>query len=141
MGLTLGIEDFARALGLPLKREGEALDLQYPRAHLALVAASLGLQAVDGIWPRLDDVEGMARFAVQGRRLGMTGMSLLHPAQIPPCHDAYGPSPDDIAYAEEVLKAYAEAEASGQSAVSLRGQFLDPPIVDRARRTVALAAR
>jgi len=139
MGLTLGIEDFARAFGLPLKREAEALDLTYPRAHIALVAASMGLQAVDGIWPRLDDAEGMARFALQGRRLGMTGMALLHPAQITPCHAAFGPSPEEIAYAEEVLKAYAEAEAGGQSAVSFRGQFLDAPVVDRARRTVALA--
>ena len=138
IGLILGTEDYCRAMGLPLRREGEARDLIYARSSMATAAAAAQVQAVDGIWPHLEDGEGLTRYARQARELGMSGMSLLHPSQIDAANTAFSPSREDLEYAEEVLKAFEEAKASGLGAIAFRGQFLDLAIVNRAHQTTAL---
>jgi citrate lyase subunit beta / citryl-CoA lyase len=139
IGLMFGAEDFSREIGLPLRREGEARDLIYARSGIVTAAACAHVQAVDGVWPDLQDTEGLKKFAVQSRRLGFSGMSLIHPAQIDIVNGAFTPAPDEIDYAQRVLKAFDEARERGEGAVAFGGQLLDLPIVDRARQTLALA--
>src|SRR5262249_16462687 len=105
MGLMFGAEDFSRAMNLPIRREGEALDLIYARSAVATAAAAAHVQAVDGVWVDINDVEGLRRFAQQARRLGMSGMCLIHPKQIEEANAAFTPSKEDIDYAREVLNA------------------------------------
>ncbi len=139
MGILFGAEDFTRAMGLPMRREGEALDLVYARSHIATVAAAAHIQAVDGVWVDLNDAEGLKRYAKQARQLGMSAISIIHPNQIEIANAAFTPSKEDIDFARDVLKAFDEARANGQGAIAFRGQLLDHPIVDRARQTVDLA--
>jgi citrate lyase subunit beta/citryl-CoA lyase len=94
---------------------------------------------VDGVWPDLQDAEGLKTFALQSRRLGFSGMSLIHPAQVDTVNAAFTPAADEIDYARRVLKAFDEARARGEGAVAFGGQLLDLPIVDRARQTLELA--
>ncbi|MBZ5699290.1 MAG: CoA ester lyase [Acidobacteriia bacterium] len=139
IGLIFGAEDFSRELSLPLRREGEARDLIYARSALATAAAAAHVQAVDGVWPDLKDPEGLATFSRQSRRLGFSGMSLIHPSQIDAVNAAFTPTADEIDYARRVLKAFEDARERGEGAVAFGGQLLDYPIVDRARQTVELA--
>ncbi len=139
IGLLFGAEDFSRELSLPLRREGEARDLIYARSALVTAAACAHVQAVDGVWPDLQDNEGLKVFALQSRRLGFSGMSLIHPAQIELVNATFTPAADEIDYARRVLQAFDEARARGEGAVAFGGQLLDLPIVDRARQTIALA--
>jgi len=139
-GLMFGAEDFGRELGLPTFREGEARDLLYARSALVIAAASAHVQAVDGVWVDLKDTEGLIAFARQSRRLGFSGMSLIHPSQIEPINSQFSPTSEEIAYAEKVLKAFEEANARGDGSIALGGQLIDRPIVERARRTLELAA-
>jgi citrate lyase subunit beta/citryl-CoA lyase len=138
IGLIFGAEDFCREMALPLRREAEASDLIYARSHIATAAAAAHIQSVDGVWVDLNDPEGLKVFARQARRLGMSGMSIIHPSQINEANAAFTPTADDMEYAEEVLKAFDDARARGEGAIAFRGQLLDFPIVDRARQTVAL---
>src|SRR5690349_14364455 len=71
VGLIFGAEDFTREMNLPVRREGEAVDLVYARSHIATSAAAARVQAVDGVWVDLNDIDGMKRYARQARRLGM----------------------------------------------------------------------
>ena len=139
IGLLFGAEDFSRELSLPLRREGEARDLIYARSSLVTAAACAHVQSVDGVWPDLQDIEGLRTFALQSRRLGFSGMSLIHPGQIEIVNGAFTPTADEIDYARRVLKAFDEARARGEGAVAFGGQLLDLPIVDRARQTLDLA--
>jgi citrate lyase subunit beta/citryl-CoA lyase len=139
IGLIFGAEDFSREISLPLRREGEARDLIYARSAIVTAAACAHVQSVDGVWPDLQDTEGLKKFAVQSRRLGFSGMSLIHPAQVDIVNGAFTPAPDEIEYAQRVLKAFDEARERGDGAVAFGGQLLDLPIVDRARQTLALA--
>ncbi len=139
MGLMFGTEDFTREMNMPVRREGESIDLIYARSHIATACAAAHIQAVDGVWVDLNDPEGAKRFAIQARRLGMTAISIIHPNQIDIANNAFTPAREDIEYASAVLAAFDEARAKGLGAIQFRGQLLDYPIVDRARQTVALA--
>jgi citrate lyase subunit beta / citryl-CoA lyase len=138
-GLLFGAEDFSRELSLPLRREGEARDLIYARSAIVMAAACAHVQSVDGVWPDLQDTEGLKVFALQSRRLGFSGMSVIHPAQVEIVNGAFMPADDEIDYARRVLKAFDEARTRGEGAVAFGGQLLDLPIVDRARQTLELA--
>jgi citrate lyase subunit beta/citryl-CoA lyase len=139
VGMLFGAEDFTREMNLPLRREGEAVDLIYARSAFATACAAARVQAVDGVWVDINDKDGLRRFARQARRLGMSAISVIHPNQIEEANAAFTPSKEDIAYAREVLAAFEAARAAGQGAIAFRGQLLDYPIVDRARQTLALA--
>jgi citrate lyase subunit beta/citryl-CoA lyase len=139
VGLMFGAEDYGREMGLPTKREGEAQDLIYARSALVVAAASAHVQAVDGVWVDLKDADGLARFARQSRRLGFSGMSLIHPSQIDPINATFSPTAEEIDYAKQVLQAFEEANARGDGSIAFGGQLIDRPIVERARRTLELA--
>jgi len=139
IGLMFGAEDFSRELSLPLRREGEATDLIYGRSMLVTAAAAAHVQAVDGVWPNFQDIEGLRKFALQSRRLGFSGMSLIHPAQIDEVNAAFTPTAEEIDYCRRVVQAFDDARARGEGAIAFGGQLLDIPIVDRARQTIALA--
>jgi citrate lyase subunit beta/citryl-CoA lyase len=42
----------------------------------------------------------------------------------------------EVAYAERVVAAFAEAEAAGSAAIQLDGKFIDYPILHRAQRAL-----
>ena len=138
-GLMFGAEDFGRELGLPTSREGEARDMLYARSAIVIAAASAHVQAVDGVWVDLKDMEGLAGFARQSRRLGFSAMSLIHPSQIDPINSHFSPTAEEVSYAEQVVKAFEEANARGDGSIALGGQLIDRPIVERARRTIDMA--
>ena len=139
IGLMFGAEDYGRELGLPTSREGEARDLIYARSAMVVAAASAHVQAVDGVWVDLQDGVGLLGFARQSRRLGFSGMSLIHPSQIDPINGVFSPTPDEIDYSQRVVQAYDEAVARGDGSIAFGGQLIDRPIVERARRTLVMA--
>jgi len=139
IGLMFGAEDYGRELGLPTSREGEARDLIYARSAMVVAAASAHVQAVDGVWVDLQDGVGLLGFARQSRRLGFSGMSLIHPSQIDPINGVFSPTPEEIDYSQRVVQAYDEAVARGDGSIAFGGQLIDRPIVERARRTLEMA--
>jgi len=138
IALLFGAEDFARDLGLPPEREGEAAELLYARSAVVVAAVAARRQALDGIWPDVTDDDGLRRDAVQARRLGFTGKSLIHPGQIEAVNEIFSPSAAEVSYARRVVDAFEAARTKGDGAVALDGKLLDQPIVERARRTLML---
>ena len=139
IGLMFGAEDFGKELGLPVHREAEAKELIYARSALVIAGAAAHVQIIDGVWPDIKDPEGLQRYALQARRLGFTGMSLIHPGQIDTINAVFSPTKEEVDYAQQVLRAFEEGQARGDGAIALGGQLIDLPVVDRARRTLELA--
>ena len=139
VGLMFGAEDFGREIGLPTVREAEARDLVYARSAMVVAAAAAHVQAVDGVWVDLNDSQGLLGFAKQSRRLGFSGMSLIHPSQIDAINTVFSPTPEEIDYSQQVLQAFEAAQARGDGSIAFGGQLIDRPIVERARRTIELA--
>jgi citrate lyase beta subunit len=57
----------------------------------------------------------------------------VHPDQVPLANEAFTPGAEEVARAERIVAAFAEAEAKGAAAVQVDGQMVDYPIVYRAR--------
>jgi len=139
VGIIFGAEDFGREIGLPTVREGEARDLIYARSAIVVAAASVHVQAVDGVWVDLNDGGGLLSFARQSRQLGFSGMSCIHPSQVDAINKTFSPTADEIDYCRKVLQAFEEANARGDGSIAFGGQLIDRPIIERARRTIDMA--
>ena len=84
---------------------------------------------------RLDDEQGFAAEAAEGRSLGFDGKSLIHPDQIAPCHAAFAPTDEEIERAERLVSA-----ATG-GAERFEGEMVEAMHVEAARRLLARASR
>ena len=138
VALLFGAEDFARDLSLPTQREAEATELLFARSAVVVAAIAARRHAIDGIWPNVSDLAGLRRDALQGRRLGFSGKSLIHPGHIDAVNEVFSPSAAELSYARRVITAFEDGQAKGHGAIALDGKLLDQPIVERARRTLLL---
>ncbi len=138
MGLMFGAEDFANDLGLPTDRRGAARELAQARAQIVFAATAARVQAYDGVWPEIADLDGLRRDSVQAREIGFTGKTLIHPGQVATINEVFTPSEADVDLARRVVAAFEEAERRGDGAIAFGGQLIDRPIVERARRVKAL---
>jgi citrate lyase subunit beta/citryl-CoA lyase len=137
---AFGAADYTLDMGVEMTMEGA--ELHYPRSRIAVACRAAGVD------PPLDtpfmidvkDVEGLTADARRARQLGFQGKLCIHPIQIEPCHAVFSPTAEEIEHAERVIQAFEEAEARGVGAIQLDGKFIDPPIVERSRRTLKLAA-
>ena len=139
IGLMFGAEDYALDLGLGTKREGEAGELVFARSALVVAAAAARVLSIDGVFPDLDDAEGLTADVLQARRLGFDGKSTFNPRQIGLVNERFSPTADELAYAHRVASAFEEAVARGDASVAVGGQLVDRPIVLRAQRLLDLA--
>jgi citrate lyase subunit beta / citryl-CoA lyase len=138
LGLIFGAEDYALDLGLGAERRGEARDLLYPRSAIVVAAAASKILSIDGVFPNLDDDEGLERDILQSRRLGFDAKSTFNPRQVELINRIFSPAPDELEYARKVVQAFDEAQARGDGSVAVGGQLVDLPIVLRAQRILEL---
>jgi citrate lyase subunit beta / citryl-CoA lyase len=113
-------------------------------ARIAVINASraAGLEPpIDTVYARLDDMDGFATETEQARRLGFQGKACIHPRQVEVVNAVFTPSAQEIAHAQRIADAFAQAEAAGSASLAIDGQFVDYPIVFKARRTLELASR
>lgn len=138
VGLMLGAEDLALDIGLGTAREAEAAELIFARSMLVYAAAAARVVSIDGVFPNLDDAEGIERDTLQARRLGFAAKSTFNPRQVEVINRIFSPRPDEIEYARQVVDAFQAAEARGDASVTVGGQLVDRPIVLRAQRLLEL---
>jgi citrate lyase subunit beta/citryl-CoA lyase len=139
--VAFGAEDFSRELGLPLVKTAEAKEMITARSTIAIAASAAGVQSIDVIWTALSDLVGLEAEAQQARRLGFTGKAAIHPDQLAPINRAFSPTDEEVAYAKEVMEAYDAAVAEGTGAINYKGNFLEEPVIARARQVLAMAER
>lgn len=131
--LIAGTNDLSADLRLP--RGAGRAPLQMALQSIVLAARAEGIAVFDGVFNRLDDEQGFAAEAAEGRRLGFDGKSLIHPRQIAPCHAAFAPSEEEVERAERLV-----AAATG-GAERFEGEMVETMHVEAARRLLARAAR
>ncbi|MET9655246.1 aldolase/citrate lyase family protein [Streptomyces sp. NPDC006460] len=133
-GVGLGEADLRADLGV---RDDRGLDWARGRIVVAARAAALPPPA-QSVHPDIRDLDTLAASCARGRLMGFLGRAAIHPRQLPVIEQAYLPTPDEIAAAEEVVKA-AQTE---EGALALPdGRFVDAAVVEGARRILTLAAR
>ncbi|MGM1326980.1 aldolase/citrate lyase family protein [Klebsiella michiganensis] len=119
---------------------GDGTELFYARCAVLHAARVAGIAAYDVVWSDINKEEGFLAEANLAKNLGCNGKSLVNPRQIELLHQVYAPTLKEVEHAREVIAAAEEAEARGLGVVSLNGKMIDGPIIDHARKVVALSA-
>ena len=133
--VAFGAADYGHELGLtPGLEEPELADA---RARVVLSSRAAGLEGpLDSPWFHFKELEAFQRALERSRRGGFQGRLCVHPDQIAPVNAAYLPSDEEVARAERIVAAFAEAEARGAAAIQVDGQMIDYPVVHRARAMI-----
>src|SRR5215470_13983587 len=132
--LILGAVD----MSAELRCEKSWEPLLYTRSRLVHAAASAGIDLLDVPYLNLDDPEGLRREAAACARLGFTGKASIHPNQLPIIHQAFTPTPEQIAKARRVVAAF---EQNKTGLVVLDGELIELPVVRSMYRVIAIAER
>jgi len=72
--------------------------------------------------------------------MGFQGKFCIHPGQVEPVNRIFSPTEAEINQAERYVRAFEEAEQTGSASIQVDGFFIDYPIVEKARRTLAMAS-
>ena len=124
--LVFGMFDFLYDMRLDYD-ENDMTGYAYARAKIPVDARAAGVHAIDAIWQKIDDWDGLVRDATMAKRLGYSGKSIIHPGQIEPVHKVFLPSKNEVEWAKKVVSALGEAmeKGSGRGAVRLEGKMID----------------
>jgi citrate lyase subunit beta/citryl-CoA lyase len=132
-----GGEDLAADLRTSRSKDG--VELEGIRRMLIVAARAAGVDALDTVFPHVNDDEGLRRETDFIKQLGFDGKSVIHPNQIPIIHEIYAPTAREIETASRILEAASEAAKKGLGAVALDGRMIDAPVIKRAEYTLARA--
>ena len=130
-GLTLGMEDYATAMGATPNA-----DLLRPACYQitqAARAAGIAPLAVPASMANFRDSEEMENAAGWARRIGAVGGYAVHPVQVEILNRVFASSEEEIAWARRVIEAAAKAKRDGAGVFTVDGRMVDLPIITRAR--------
>jgi len=114
----------------------------HARFAIARASRSAGLERpIDTPLPAYGDDARLRETALRARAFGFAGKLCIHPRQIDIVNDAFGPDTEELARAGRIVAAFDAAEADGRAALTVDGEMVDYPVVERARRTLALVRR
>ncbi len=137
--LAFGAGDYTLDLGMVWSRD--ETELLPARSAVVMASRAAGIEPpLDTVWADLRDAAGFARSAEHAAALGFQGKMCIHPDQIAVTNAAFSPSSQQLSWALRVVAAFEEAEAKGLASIQLDGQFIDYPIVQRARQVVVRGA-
>lgn len=136
--LVVGTNDLAASLRMPPADRRACLGPVLLQTVLA--ARAHGLAAIDGVYNNHRDQEGFSMEADEAASYGFDGKSLIHPSQIAPCHAAFAPTPEAVAWARKVRAAFQSPENLQSGVISVDGQMVERLHLAEAERVLTLAA-
>ena len=137
--LIFGPGDYSADVGIPITTIGGAPEgypgdhLNYVYSRLVVAARAAGLQAIDGPYGRIEDVDGLIERARIARALGMDGKWTIHPSQIAPLNELFTPARSDFERASAMLAA---VEHATSGATLFEGEMIDAANRKMAERIV-----
>ena len=137
IALAVGLEDYTADIGAPRTLEGR--ESFWARSQVVNGAVAAGVQPIDTVFSDVADEAGLRASCAEAKALGFVGKGCIHPRQIAVVHAAFAPTPDELAKAQRIVRAYEEAEAQGLGVVALGSKMIDAPVVKRAEGVLATA--
>ena len=130
--LIFGPADMSASLGLPALTAGLPMP-NYPGDHwhhvlskILIAARNAGLQAIDGPYLVIKDLDGFREMALRARALGYDGKWALHPGQIDVLNEVFAPTQEEFDKAEAIIEAYAHAtDVERTGAVMFGSEMID----------------
>lgn len=132
--VVFGVFDFLHDMRMDYD-EHDGTGYAYARARIPVEARAAGVPAIDAIWQKVDDIDGLTKDATAAKKLGYAGKSIIHPGQIEPVHRVFLPSQTEIEWAKKVVAALGTAveKGTGRLAVRLEGRMIDAVHYKQAR--------
>ncbi len=139
-GLMWGGEDLAASLGATANQaQGQWTDPYRLARSLCLAgAAAAGVEAVDTVAVDIRNLESVQTQAREARRDGFSAKAVIHPSHVEPVNQAFTPTPDERAWAERIVAAFASQPEAG--VVQLDGKMIDKPHLRAAHRILGIRA-
>ena len=138
VAMMWGAEDLIAGLGGISSRDtaGGYRDVaRHARSTVLLAAVSCGRYAIDAVHLEIADLAGLSIEASDAAASGFSATACIHPTQIAVVRQAFRPSPADILWATEVLK----AAQSAAGVFVFQGRMVDAPLLRHATTIVARA--
>lgn len=138
-GLTLGVEDYATAMG---SSASDTL-LRPAGAQVIQAARAAGVEplVVPSSMADFRDFDALESAAKYARQLGSSGGYAVHPGQVNVLNRAFTPTETEIVWTTRVLAAAVEAAKAGMGVFQVDGQMIDLPLVTRAERIIQQKSR
>lgn len=137
-GLIAGTNDLA--FSLHTQHTADRLPLLYALSAIVLAARAHGKIPLDAVHNHIEDTEGFRQECQQGKELGFSGKTLIHPTQLETTHEVFGISTQEVTDAKELLQTWEDARNQNKSITTWRGQLIEQMHIDRAKE-VLLAAK
>lgn len=139
--LIFGPGDFMAAMQMPALTIGAPGAAGYDPFDTVLMtivmtARKHSLQAIDGPFAQIKDLDGYRASAERAAAYGYDGKWVLHPGQIEPANDVFAPNQADYDKAELIIEAY--AHYTSESGGGLGAAMLGDEMIDEASRKLAL---
>jgi citrate lyase subunit beta / citryl-CoA lyase len=108
----------------------------YPLMRILMAARAHDLQAIDGPYVQIRNVDGYRAVAGRAAALGFDGKWVLHPDQVDAANEVFSPRQDDYDHAENILDAYDwfTSDQGGQRGAVMLGDEM----IDEASRKMAI---
>jgi len=136
--ISFGAGDYTLDMGMQWSRDERELEMA--RHAVVLASRAAGIEPpLDTVWIHLGELDAFTRSAERARDLGFQGKMCIHPEQIEPVNQTFSPTDEAVEQARRYVEAFEEAEANGSASIQVDGYFIDYPIVEKARRTLATA--
>jgi len=132
-----GAEDLATEMGVRRSALGD--EVLYARQRVVLAARAANLAPIDQAVTAIRDDELFQADGQRGHAFGYAGKICLTPKQAAQANALFVPSGEEVAHARGLLAAVAEQQAQGRGVIVFRGQMVDAPLIQRARRVLAEA--
>ena len=135
--LIFGIFDFLHDMKIDTNNQEILTSFMYGRAKVPVDARAAGIDSIDSIWQDINDIKGLEKDLALGKKLGYTGKCVIHPSQIDFVHKIFGPSLQDIHWAEKVITALDRSindKTTKIGAINLDGKMIDAVHYKQAKR-------
>jgi citrate lyase subunit beta/citryl-CoA lyase len=132
VAIAYGSEDFITDLqGI---HDEQHQSLFTPRAMIAMAARAHNIIPIDTVHVRVKDLEDLEVNLKVSQNLGFEGMLVLNPIELDLVHKYYSPSKEELIHSREILKLDKEARKNNQGVAIMKGKFIGPPFVAKAKR-------
>jgi citrate lyase subunit beta/citryl-CoA lyase len=136
--IAFGAADLILDMGM--RWSDDEQELYFARSRIVVASRAADLEPpLDTVFVHIGQLDALRRSAERVQAMGFQGKMCIHPEQLEPVNTVFSPSEEEVAQASVYVNAFEEAEAAGLASIQVDGYFIDYPIVEQARRTLAMA--
>lgn len=136
--LVFGVFDYLYDMNIDVEYD-DFVSYNYARSKIPVDARAAGIDALDGIWQNVNDIDGLIKDAAIAKKLGYSGKTLIHPSHINPVHDIFRPTKKQIEWAKKVLAELQDTFEKGnvRGAKLLEGKMIDAVHYKQAKAVIS----